>query len=387
MSGIARTALSASDVLDGARALAPAIAARSAEIEAGRRIPRDLLDDLAGAGVFRILRPMSHGGVGADLPEAMRVFETLARADASVGWNAMIGAGSWCDLAALPRATFDELFGGAPGVITAGVFNPTGSIGPAPVGYRVSGRWSFASGCQHADWIYGNCVEAVDDGVPRLRIAVFPADQVVIEDTWAVSGLSGTGSHHFHVDSVTVPAERTLAPLADPPCLDVPVVRVPVPALLALAIAGVAVGCARGALDDITAVAADKVPLLAGAPLASSPTFQLELATADTGLRAARALIYDAAEEAWETAAAAEPFTLDLRARIRAAAAWAADRAATVAGAAYRAGGGGVIYAANPLQRRFRDINAVTQHFLVRRDTLTTAGAILAGRDVEIVIF
>ena len=373
-------------VLDAARRLAPSLAARAGEIEAGRRVPRDLLGELIAARVFRVLRPATHGGVGADLPGAMRVYEALARADASVGWTVMIGSGSWCDLASLPRATFDELFSDAD-VITAGVFSPTGSIAAGADGYRVTGRWSFASGCEHADWIYGNSVEAVAGGVPRLRIAVFSPDQVVIEDTWTVSGLCGTGSHHFHVDSVVVPVERTLDPMADAPCLDAPIVRIPPPALFALAIASVAVGSAQGALDDIVAVAADKVPLFESRPLAANPTFQLELAIADTELSAARALIYETAEAAWEAATGAAELTLQQRARIRAAAVWATERAADVVRAAYRAGGGGSIHAASPLQRRLRDINALTQHFLVRRDTLTTAGAILAGQDVDVMVF
>lgn len=377
----------ARDVLAAADRLAPSIAVRADEIEAGRRVPRDLLDELIAARVFRLLRPATHGGAGAALPDAMRVFETLARADASVGWTVMIGSGSWCDLAGLPRAAFDELFAGAPDVITAGVFSPTGSISAAGDGYRATGRWSFASGCEHADWIYGNCVEAVVDGLPHLRIAVFSPDQVAIEDTWTVSGLCGTGSHHFHVNPVTVPAGRTLDPMVHAPCLDAPVVRVPAPALFALAVASVAIGCARGALDDIVALAAEKVPLLDSRPLAANPTFQLALATADTELWAARALIHETAEAAWEAAEQAAEFTLPHRARIRAAAAWAAERAADVVMAAYRAGGGGALYAASPLQRRLRDINAVTQHFLVRRDTLTTAGAILAGQDLDIPVF
>jgi alkylation response protein AidB-like acyl-CoA dehydrogenase len=375
------------DVLDAARRLTPTIAARADEIEAGRRVPRDLLDELIAARVFRVLRPATHGGLGADLPDAMLVYEALARADASVGWTAMIGSASWCDLAGLPRAAFDELFSGAPDAITAGAFNPTGSIAPADGGYRASGRWGFASGCEHADWIYGNHVEAVVDGVPRLRIAVFSPDQVVIEDTWTVSGLCGTGSHHFHVDSVVVPAERTLVPLSEAPCLDAPIARVHVPALIALVVASVALGAAQGALDDIVALAADKVPLLDHLPLAANPTFQLELATADTELNAARALIYENADAAWEAGVDATELTLRDRARIRAAAAWATERAADVVRAAYRAGGGGSVYAASPLQRRLRDIDALTQHFIVRRDTLTTAGAILAGQDVDVMVF
>lgn len=381
------TSTTAGGILDRAVELAPTIAARAAEIEAARRLPRDLLDELIGAGCFRLLMPASHGGIGADLPSAMRVYETLARADASVGWTVMIGAGAWCDLAGLPRAAFDGLFAGGTDVIVAGAFNPTGSLAAADDGYRVTGRWSFASGCEHADWLFGNSIEAVVDGHPRLRVAVFAPDQVVIEDTWTVSGLSGTGSHHFHVDDLFVPRERTFVPLVDEPCLDAPIVHLPPPALISLCIASVAIGAAQGALDDIVAVAADKVPLLAPAPLAANPLFQFELATADTELRAARALLYETADAAWTTAVDRSPLTLEQRARIRSAGAWATERAAAVVTTAYRAGGGSSLYADCPLQRRLRDIHAVTQHFLVKRDTLTTAGAVLAGQDIQVMVF
>lgn len=377
----------AEGVLAAVRRLGPSIADRAGETEAARRVPRDLLDALIAARVFRMLRPPSHGGLGADLSAAMRVYEELARADASVGWVAMIGSGSWCDLAALPRRAFDDLFSGAPDLITAGVFAPAGTIAADGDGYRVTGRWSFASGSEHADWIYGNCVEAVVDGVPRLRIAVFSPDQVVIEDTWRVAGLSGTGSHHFHVDDLVVPADRTLAPMADPPSLDAPIVRVPPPALLALAIASVAMGVARGALDDILSLAAGRVPLLHAQTLSTDPTFHRELAAADTELGAARALIHEMARAAWEAAGSASGFTPPLRARVRAAAVWATWHAADVVRAAYRAGGGGALYSVSPLQRRLRDIDALTQHFLVRGDTLTSAGAILAGQDPGVMVF
>jgi alkylation response protein AidB-like acyl-CoA dehydrogenase len=381
------TATTAREVLDAVHRLAPAIAARAPETEAARRVPRDLLDGLVAAGAFRLLRPPSHGGLGADLPAAGDVCEALARADASVAWTVLIGSGSWIDLAGLPRAGFDELFAGAPDAITAGAFAPSGAIAADGDGYRVTGRWGFASGCEHADWIYGNCIEGIADGAPMMRIAAFAPSQVVIEDTWTTTGLRGTGSHHFHVEGVHVPAERTHRPMADPPCVDAPIVRIPPPALFALGFASVALGIARGALDDVVALAAEKVPLLDHRPLATNPTFQHALATAETELAAARALVWECAELAWETAVDAGEFTLHARARIRAAAAWATDRAAEVVRTAHRAGGGGAVYASSPLGRRLRDIDALAQHFLVRPDTLTTAGAILAGQDIDVHVF
>ena len=172
------------DVLAAVQALAGQIRERSGEIEEGRRVPRDLLDLLVHNGCCRLLLPASHGGIGAELTEAMRVFEALARADASVGWTVMIGGSGWFDLVGLPRRSFDTLFGNRTDVLFAGAFNPTGRIEPADPGYRVSGRWAFASGCEHADWLFANCIEGFADGMPLLRCVVLAPDQVAIEDTW-----------------------------------------------------------------------------------------------------------------------------------------------------------------------------------------------------------
>jgi alkylation response protein AidB-like acyl-CoA dehydrogenase len=334
------------DVLGAAEALAPQIAARAAEVEQARRLPADLLQSLVDGGCFRLLLPGTHGGLGADLPRALQVLEVLARADGSVGWTVMIGSGSWCDLAALPRATFDALYADGPDAIAAGAFNPSGQAEAVDGGYRITGRWAFASGCQHARWVFGNCVEGV-----------------------------------------VVPAERTCAPLVDEHGVDAPVVRIPAPSFFALGVAGVALGIAQGALDDITALAASRVPLLAGGPLATDPTFQARLAEADTDVAAARALLHDTATSVWATAVAGTEPTLEERARTRAAAVWVAEHAAAVVEAAYLAGGSAALYASCPLQRRLRDISTLRQHFLVRADTLATAGALLAGQELTVPVF
>jgi len=389
------TQTTAEATLDAARRLVPTISARAAEVEAARRLPGDLLDELIAAGCFRIMLPTSHGGAGAELSTVMTMLELLSAADASVGWTVGIGASSWCDLAGLPRATFDALFPAGEDVIVAGAFNPSGMANADGAGgHRVTGRWSFASGCEHARWLFGNCIELVDGapaggpgGPPPLRMAVFSPDEVTIEDTWYVSGLRGTGSHHYSVDDVAVPAERSFPTLAHEPCLDEPVVRIPAPQLFSLALTSVALGIARGAIDDVVALAAGKTPLLAPSTLATNPHFQHELATADIEVRAARSLVYELAEEAWATAAAGDEPSLEHKARIRAAGAWATGRAAAAVTSAYRAGGGSSLYDDNPLQRRFRDIHAVTQHFLVKPDTFTTAGAVYAGQEIQVPVF
>ena len=374
-------------VLQAARQLAPSIADRAAEIEAARRVPVDLLEDLRAAGCFRLVRPATHGGLDASVADAMHVLEALARADASVAWTVMIGAGSWIDLAHLPRETFDSLYAGQPDAITAGVFNPTGSVAAVDGGYEFTGRWSFASGCEHADVLFGNAVEGVVDGAPQIRGAVFAPHDVAIEDTWSVSGLCGTGSHHFRVDGAVVPVERTYAPMSGEPSVDALIVRLPAPAVFSLVMASVALGIAQGALDDITVLAADKVPLLSPVTLGGNPLFQFELASADADVRAARSLLYEEAERLWAAAASGDPLTLTHRAQVRASAVWTVERATSAVTAAYRAGGGTSLYSTCPLQRRLRDVHALAQHFIVRRDTLVTAGAIMAGQDVQLMVF
>jgi alkylation response protein AidB-like acyl-CoA dehydrogenase len=368
--------------LDAVRTLAPAIAARSEEIERKRRVPLDLVEGMTAAGFFRMLVPRSHGGAELAPPAELQVIEELARADGSVGWTVMVGSLAPVLLGKLPRATFDAVYEASPDVILAGTFNPTGVATPVDGGFTVTGRWSFASGCQHCHWFVAHCI--VDDGrEPAIRMMVLPPSDVEIEDTWSVSGLCGTGSHDFVVSDAFVPAERTLS-LWDEPCLDVPLLRLPELSLSALRIGAVAVGIAQGALGEIIELATGKVPQFSNGTLASNPLFQNQLGEADAALRAARTILYADTVTLWETALAGAPFSPDHRARVRATAAWVTRTSATVVDTAFTAGGGSSIYASSPLQRRHRDIHALTQHFGVNRDRFTKVGAVLAGQDVDV---
>lgn len=383
--GTDRSVSNGAGVLAGAETLAPTIAARAAEVEQLGRVPDDLLDDLAAIGCFRMLRPNDLQGLGADLPTVMRVVETLSRVDASVGWTAMIGSATWVDLAGLPMATLDEVFAD-PDVRIAGVFAPGGTARRDDGGYRVTGRWAFASGAPHADWLYGNCMEAGDGG-PHLRIALFSPDQAVIEDSWHVAGMCGTASHHVRVDDLLIPADRTWPLLEGTHTVRGTTLEIPVPSLFAMLLGAVAVGVGRGALDDVQALAGERVPLLAGGPMATDPGFQRQLAAADTELRASRALLFEVAGDAWDAAGAGDDFDLDHRIRIRTAATFAMQTAARTVTAAFRAGGGGAVYLDSPLQRRLRDIHVAGQHFLVRDKTFTTAGAGMLGQEITDPVF
>lgn len=378
--------LNADDVLQTVRGMAGEIAARAPEIEAARRVPLDLIDRLKAAGCFRVLLPASHGGGGWDLASAMRLYEELSRADASTAWVTLIGGGAWVDLSGLPRPTFDSTFPAGANTIVAGAFSPSGVAVPVAGGYQVNGRWGFASGCEHADWIYGNCVDT-SSGEPKLRIALFHPSEVEIEDTWTVSGLGGTGSHHFAVRDLVVSADRTYNLFTDPHAVDTPLLHIPTPAFLATAMASVALGIALSAIDDVLALATNKTPLLSPSVLAANPLFQNLVAEADVKLRAARSLLYEEVGVAWARAVDGAEFDPPFRARLRAAALFATTTAADVVTTCYRAGGGSSLYGTSTLQRRLRDVNAVSQHFLLKADTLTTCGAIMAGQQPNIEVF
>lgn len=370
---------SSDSLLETIRAMAPAIAARGDEIEQGRRLPPDLVEKLSTAGCFRAMVPTSHGGQGLTVAEQLLVIRELARADGSVGWTVMIGSSAPVVLGLLPRSSFDQIYAEGPDVILGGAFNPKGVATPVDGGYRVSGRWSFASGCQHCHWFVAHCM--VDDGrMPPVRMMVLPPSDVEIADTWYVSGLCGTGSHDFVVDDVFVPDERSFT-LWDEPALDGPLWRIPELSLSSLMMANVAVGIAEGALGEITTLASGKVPMLADSTLGANALFQHDLAEADARLRAARALLDADAATAWRIADAGRELSLEDRARTRSTAVWVARTAACVVDAAYHAGGGTSLYVSSPLQRRLRDVHAVTQHFALKPDTLTLAGSVLAGQD------
>jgi alkylation response protein AidB-like acyl-CoA dehydrogenase len=373
-------------VLDAVTALAPSIAARAEEIERARRLPPDLVDQLIAAGCFRMLVPRSHGGAEMDLPVQVQVLEELARADASVAWTVMIGSEGPVLFRMLPRASFDALYAAGPDVIIAGAFPPTGTATPVDGGYRVTGQWAFASGCQHAHWFIGHCV--IDDGRdPPARMMMLPPGDIEIKDTWSVSGLCGTGSHDVVANEAFVPDELSFVVFGSEPSVDVPPLRIPELTRAAIQIASVTTGVARGALDAILALALDKTPTFTQGTLASNPLFQNQFGEAETQLRAARAALHAEADLASAKARDGSPFTPEDRAHVRGTTTWVAKTAAAIVTTAYRAGGSSSIYTSNPLQRRLRDAHALTQHFTTKADTFTKVGAVLAGQEVDLTLF
>jgi indole-3-acetate monooxygenase len=357
------------------RGLTEPVRERADEIEAGRRVPPDLAAAFADAGLFRLCVPRSLGGIEADATVLFECIEEMSAADGSAGWCLMIGATTAVLAPLLPEAAAKEIYGSDPTVVTGGVLAPRGKARAVDGGYRVTGWWPFASGCQHCAWLTGGCL----DGDGNFRMAFFPATDVEIIDTWKVSGLAGTGSHDIAVDDVFVPSERAIALFTAEPREQGPLYRFPIFGLLGLSVASVALGIARAAMDDLIALATKKTPTMSSQPLAERNATQAEVARARASLLAARAFMFDEVGKAWDRAAAGHEFDLEQRVRLRLAAVHATRTAADVVDEMYDLGGGTSIYATSPLQRQFRDVHAVTQHIVVAPATYELAGRVILG--------
>jgi indole-3-acetate monooxygenase len=361
--------------------LAPDLAARAGEIERSRRIPADIIDRLGRIGLFRTLLPRSHGGLELSVPEVLPLIEALAAADSSVGWVAMIGTASQMFYTRAPRATFDKIFGDGAGVFVVGVGTPAGRAEPVDGGYRVSGRWPFASGCQNARWIAGHFVVHKDgapvmlDGRPLMRAVALPAERWRVEETWEASGLTGTGSHHVVLDDVTIPEAESFDLLHGPSCVPGHFER-PIAPFLGSFHAAVATGIATGAIGDLATLAGGgRRQLFAATDLRDSAIVQHELGRLGAAQRAARAFMEVQAQIQWRRAMAGTldsktDFTESLQ-----ASAWIHATCTEVVSGCYTLGGASVVLNASPLQRRLRDIHAARQHIFAQERFYARAGA------------
>jgi alkylation response protein AidB-like acyl-CoA dehydrogenase len=382
----ARTSL-----LTAARALVPRIQACADQIEHDRQLPAPLVEALAEAGLFRMLLPRALDGYEVDPATFACVVEEIAGADASTAWCLSQGSGCSMVAAYLERPVAWEMFGRDPRAVLAWGPGPARAVAVAG-GYRVTGRWDFASGCRHATWLGGVCPIYEADGTPRRypdgspdsRTMLFPAASAEIIDVWHVSGLRGTGSDAFTVHDLFVPHERTArrddpAERREPG----PLYLFPLNCLYATGFASVALGTARTTLDAFVDLARGKTPRGAAGVLRDNAVVQAQVAQAEAHLRAARAFLYTTLAEIWEAVGRTGTVTMEQRVHIRLAATYAIHQAAQVVDTAYHAAGATAIFAANPFERRFRDVHAVTQQVQGRQAHYETVGKFIFGLEPD----
>lgn len=375
------------DPVAGARLLGPAIAAASDEIERTRRLPPALLSALHDARLFRLLLPRSVGGEEVTPGIYMESVEEVARHDASVAWNLFVGNSSALVGAYISLDIAREIWRDPHTVVSWGPPNEARARA-VPGGYRISGRWDFASGCRAANWMGAHAlVEEENGGALRLnsygrpgqRILLAPASQAVLLDTWDTIGLRGTASDSYTFDDVFVP-EAYSSQREDPALRREtgPLYSFTHAGLYAVGVAGVALGIARAMLDALVELATKKAPRNLGR-MADSPTVQAEVARTEARLGAARAYLLDIAGTLYERARPEAPMEIADRARVRLGCTHAIHTAIETADVVYKACGVDGIFPGSPFERRFRDMHTLSQQIQSRGAHYEAVGHVLLG--------
>ncbi|HUJ76912.1 MAG TPA: acyl-CoA dehydrogenase family protein [bacterium] len=381
------------DPLERARALLPQIAAAAPQIERERRIPEPLLTAMLEAGLFRLLVPRSLNGGEVDPLTFLRVMELVAGADASAAWCLCQTGVCGLTAAFLAPEAAREIFGPQRAVLAWG-FGFSGKAVAAPGGYRVTAGWGFASGGHHATWLGGQCYIQEADGSPRLnssgapvgRTMLFPAAAATLSDVWDVMGLRGTGSDSYAVNDLFVPEAHTVARNNQRERRESgPLYTLTTDNLFSSGFASVALGVARSMVEAFIQLAREKTPRGYRGPLGENAETQSDLAQAEAKLRAARFFLHGAVGDAWASVLrSGQALTLEQRIAIRLAATHAIHQAKQVASWAYEAAGSTAIFAANPFERRFRDIHSIAQQVQGRKSHFQTVGKFMLGQEIEL---
>ena len=356
-------------------ALLADIRERRQEFEDQRYISQDIVERFKEIGIYRAFVPEKFGGDNKTPKEFLQAIEAISAADGSAGWVASFGMNP-AYLASLPLETIEKVWKDSPNVVFAGGIFPPQPAQQVEGGFKVSGRWQFASGCMGATVLGVGIMPEEKGGLPRM--AVLSPDQVTIEKTWNVHGMVATGSFDLVVKDAVVPEEWTFV-RGSAPTLDSPFFRYPSLSFAAQVLSVTSLGVAREALDIILAMSAGRKSVT-GAPLIGDRIYaQIEIAKAEAKLRSSKAFFYQATDDAWAAIEAGGRPSADQISMIRLATTNLTRECAEVTQTAYNLAGMTSTYYDHPLSRCFRDSQMATQHAFMGEITYQNAGAMLFG--------
>lgn len=401
--------------LQRAAAIRPALARRALETESARRVAAATFGELHEAGLFRLLQPARVGGAELDMGVLVEVSAELARGCAASAWVlANLASHHWM-LGMWPQAAQDEVWGAggesADALICASLIFPAGRAHACAGGYRLSGRWTFASGIDDSGWVMlgaivdegGGAGEEHWDGEPEepdafamapgeYRIFLLPKGDYRVRDTWHAAGLCGTGSNEVSVAGVLVPPHLTLpitavqggmtpGSQANPG----PLYRIPLLPTFGYVVAGVTLGIAQGALDRFTGENRDRMASYSGRMLTDFHPVQARVAEAAASIDAAkRLLLGNCADIMADAAQEAAPAPLE-KARLRRDAAFAAQLCRRAVELLFDASGGAALFLAHPAQRALRDIYAACSHIALNWDAAAAVyGRVALGHSADL---
>jgi alkylation response protein AidB-like acyl-CoA dehydrogenase len=374
------------ELVERARAMVPEIRALAEEAERNRKISPHIIAKFREAELLRTCRPKEFGGFEYDGETALRIALTIAAACASTGWAVNGAVSNGRSMSHFPIETQRELWATDEDPFSCACFAPTGTAVPVDGGYILSGHWSFASGCDHASWAYLGAFITPSGAAPPHEGAFFllPINDCEIIDNWFVNGLAGTGSKDIAVKDVFVPARRILlfsdARAGTTPGARYhknPLYRMPLLIHGASMLASTAVGAARGALDAylemINSGRKTRGALAGGQlPMAEFATVQLRYAEAASCVESAELILLTDMRSMTQKLYAGEPITVADRIRCRRDQAYVTRLAVQAVETLNASTGGYGLMLSNPVQRAWRDANAVARHVSLNWDAVGT---------------
>ncbi len=356
--------MDARTLVENAKALAPALRERAHQTELDRKLPESSIKEMHEAGLFRALQPKRFDGFELPPSAFYEAVTEIGAACGSTGWVCgVVGVHPW-QLALFPEETQAEVWGEDPSTLVSSSYAPTGSIEPVDGGYRLSGRWSFSSGCAHCDWVFlGGIV--VKDGIPDHVTFLVPSSDYVIDDVWHVTGLSGTGSNDIVIEDAFVPERRTqptASKIGGAGVHDNPIYRLPFASVFANAITAATIGIAVGAVALYRDYTRERIRASYGEKASADPFAQVRLAEACGELDGARLQQRYNMDDLLARVERGETLSEEVRGRVRRDQVRGSRAAMQATDRVFESAGGRAIFLDNPMQRAWRDVHAANVH-------------------------
>ncbi|WP_026454048.1 3-hydroxy-9,10-secoandrosta-1,3,5(10)-triene-9,17-dione monooxygenase oxygenase subunit [Saccharomonospora iraqiensis] len=358
-------------VIAGIEELLPALRDRAQEAEDARRVPEESIKALADVGFFKLLQPARYGGYEADPVTFYTAVRSLASACGSTGWVASIlGVHPW-HLGLFDDRAQQDVWGSDTGTLVSSSYAPMGKATVVDGGYRLSGKWSFSSGCDHATWVLLGAPAFTADGDPvDFCTYLVPISDYTIEDVWDTVGLRGTGSNDIVVDDVFVPAHRVLSFVATSKCRTPgqevntgPLYRLPYGSVHPSTITAPIIGMAQGAYDAHVAYQRERVRAsYMGEQSKEDPFAKVRIAEAASEIDAAWLQLTHNIDELYQLARRGEKLPFDTRLRVRRDQVRGTERAIAAIDRLFENSGGRALRAGTPIQRFWRDAHAGRVH-------------------------
>lgn len=353
---------------------------RKEEIHEQRNIPVDLMNKVKEAGLVKLWAAKQYGGQEASVSRVAEVLQTLAYHSASLAWVTGVTGCSALFSGFLEEPKAHTLYKN-PLAMIGGFAGPAGIATPANGGLKVTGHWSWGSGITHCTHIVGGIMVKKGEDILGTAIAFFLPEEVGMIDNWQVLGLRGTHSIDYKVDDLFIPDDRWSWFPIKKAIINQPLYRFSFLGALSVSIASVGLGIAKRAVDELIAFSKLKSPFGQGKPLSARPEYQMQIAEVYGKYQAAAAIFKETIAQA-EKEVLSGPCSIEMKAKIRLSSAQATDLAHQAVQEAYKIGGGSSIWNNNKFSELLRDMNVVTQHGMVSRGNMRTAGAVLLGYKV-----